>query len=56
MKNQAEKYSYRVEWSEEDGAYLARVLEFPSLAAHGSSLEKAIGELKKAVRASMSAV
>ena len=27
-----EKYTYRVEWSEEDKLHLARCLEFPSLA------------------------
>lgn len=44
-----EKYSYQVAWSEEDEAYVARVLEFPSLAAHGDSLEAALRELKSVV-------
>jgi hypothetical protein len=30
-----EKYTYRVEWSEEDKLHIGRCLEFPSLAAHG---------------------
>ena len=31
----AEHYLYTVGWSEDDEAYVARVAEFPSLAAHG---------------------
>lgn len=29
--NKAEKYTYRVVWSEEDGEFVATVAEFPSL-------------------------
>jgi len=44
-----EKYTYRLEWSEEDQVYLARCLEFPSLAAHGDTEEKALSEIKEVV-------
>lgn len=40
-----EHYLYTVSWSEEDEAYIARVAEFSSLAAHGDSPEKALTEL-----------
>lgn len=53
MKNLVDKYSYRVVWSEDDEAFIAHCLEFPSVKAHGSSQEKAIAELRKAVRASI---
>jgi predicted HicB family RNase H-like nuclease len=42
----AEHYTYTVRWSEEDGAYVGRVAEFPSLAAHGRTLEAALREIK----------
>jgi predicted HicB family RNase H-like nuclease len=47
----AEQYLYSVGWSEEDEAYVARVAEFPSLAAHGDTQEAALREIKKVVRA-----
>ena len=43
------KYTYRVGWSEEDGAFVARCLEFPSLGAHGSSTEAALKEIQSVV-------
>lgn len=46
----ADQYLYSVGWSEEDDAYVARVAEFPSLAAHGRSSELALRELKSVVR------
>lgn len=48
-KNRAEDYSYTVVWSDEDDAFIARVNEFPSLAAHGKSQEKALRELRGVV-------
>jgi len=36
-----DRYTYREEWSEEDGVYLARCLEFPSVAAHGPGPDRA---------------
>jgi len=54
MSNEiADKYTYRVGWSEEDGVHIARCLEFPSLAAHGSTPETALAEIKKVVSASI---
>jgi len=44
-----EKYTYRVEWSEEDQLHIARCLEFPSLAAHGTTAEGALKEIEKVV-------
>ncbi len=48
-KNRAEDYSYAVAWSDEDNAFIARVTEFPSLAAHGKSQEKALREVRGVV-------
>lgn len=43
-------YNYRVKWSPEDDAFVARVLEFKSLSAHGDSREEALAELKEVVQ------
>ena len=43
-------YIYSVVWSEEDHAYIGRVLEFPSLAAHGSTQAKALSEIRSVVQ------
>jgi predicted HicB family RNase H-like nuclease len=48
-KNRAEDYSYNVAWSDEDDAFIARVTEFPSLAAHGKTQEKALREVRGVV-------
>jgi len=40
----AEDYYYSVAWSEEDEAFIGRVAEFPSLAAHGPTLQKGLRE------------
>ena len=45
----AEQYLYSVGWSEADEAFVARVAEFPSLAAHGETLEEALQEIKTVV-------
>ena len=45
----SEKYTYRVEWSEEDQLHIGRCLEFPSLAAHGDTVEGALKEIEKVV-------
>lgn len=50
MKNLINRYTYREEWSEEDEAYIARCLEFPSLAAHGPTPEAALSEIKTVVQ------
>ena len=49
MKNKIDKYTYRVEWSEEDKAHLARCLEFPSLIAHSKTPERALKEIRLVV-------
>ncbi len=48
-----DKYTYRVEWSEEDQVHIARCLEFKSLVAHGKSIESAIHEIKNVVEESV---
>ena len=47
----AEKYTYRVAWSQEDDAFVARVAEWPSLAADGETMEAALAELRGVVAA-----
>lgn len=42
-------YNYRVKWSPADDAFIARVLEFESLTAHGDSKEEALLELQEVV-------
>jgi predicted HicB family RNase H-like nuclease len=52
MKKQVsnlEKYLYNVGWSEADECFVSRVVEFPSLAAHGDTQEEALREIKNAV-------
>ena len=46
-----ENYLYTVGWSEDDETYIARVAEFPSLAAHGDSQEIALRTLHHVVKA-----
>ena len=53
MNEMVNKYTYRVEWSEENSAHISRCFEFPSLAAHGNTPEAALEEIKKAVAASI---
>ena len=47
VRYKPDEYSFSVVWSEEDKAFIGRVLEFPSLAAHGSSPEKRIREMRR---------
>ena len=53
MKNKTDKYTYRIEWSEEDKTHVGRCLEFPSLAAHGETVEGALKEIEIAVSATI---
>ena len=46
----AKHYLYTVGWSEDDEAYVARVAEFPSLAAHGNSQETALRSVQQVVK------
>jgi predicted RNase H-like HicB family nuclease len=48
---QADEYHYIVGWSEEDRAFVGRVAEFESLAAHGRTLEAALREIKAVLQA-----
>ena len=45
----AEDYSYGVAYSGEDDAFIGRVVEFPSLAAHSDTLEGALREITSVV-------
>ena len=45
----AEQYLYSVGWSEKDKTFIARVAEFPSLAAHGETQEESMREIKSVV-------
>ena len=49
MNKLIEKYTYRIEWSEDDKIHIARCLEFPSLATHGDTAEEALHEIEKVV-------
>jgi len=49
----SEKFTYRVEWSQEDQVHIARCLEFPSLKAHGNSAKKALEEIESVVSSSI---
>jgi predicted RNase H-like HicB family nuclease len=40
----ASEYIYAVQWSDEDDAFVCRVLDFPLIATHGSTEEAAIHE------------
>lgn len=44
-----ENYSFRLEWSDEDGGYIATCPEFPGLSAFGETPEQAIEEAKIAL-------
>ena len=50
-KSRADRYQFAVGWSEEDEIYVARVAEFPSLAAHGENPEEALKEIRFVVSA-----
>ncbi|HEY0405802.1 MAG TPA: type II toxin-antitoxin system HicB family antitoxin [Pyrinomonadaceae bacterium] len=44
-------YTYEAVWSPEDRAFIARVKEFPSLAAHGASRGSSLRALRSVVDA-----
>jgi predicted HicB family RNase H-like nuclease len=46
-----DRYTYTVAWSAEDHAYVSRVAEFPSLAAHGDTIESALIEIRNVLGA-----
>ena len=43
------KYAYFVEYDKEDDVFVAKCAEFPDIAAHGKSQEKALTEVRKAI-------
>jgi len=45
-----DKYTYHVEWSEEDKTHIAYCLEFPSLKVHGDTVIEALNEIEKVVK------
>lgn len=49
MKDIANHYSYRIEWSEEDGEYVGTVLEFPGLSWLDDSPAKALSGIQHVV-------
>lgn len=53
IKDLVDKYTFRVEWSEEDSTHIAHCLEFPSLLAHGDTSEIALREIEKVVTESI---
>jgi predicted RNase H-like HicB family nuclease len=46
-------YSFRIEWSEENEAFIGRCLEFPSLAAHAPTPNKALKSIEEVVEESV---
>ena len=52
-KYEASDYQYTVSWSEEDQAFVGRVAEFSSLAAHGDALEEALREISLVVEGTL---
>ena len=53
MDTMIDKYTYRLEWSDENKCRVARCLEFPSLGAHGNTAEKTLKEIRTVVAASI---
>jgi predicted HicB family RNase H-like nuclease len=45
----ADEYIYSVVWSDDDEVFVGRVVEFPSLAAHGDTMEDALKEIREVV-------
>lgn len=48
-REKLDRYTYSVLWSARDNLFIARVAEFPLLAAHGKSQTDALKEIKIAV-------
>tara|TARA_B100000614_G_scaffold136019_1_gene121049 strand:- start:1000 stop:1401 length:402 start_codon:yes stop_codon:yes gene_type:complete len=43
-------YQFSSTWAEKDQVFVAKVLEFPSLSAHGDSPQEAISELEQVIK------
>lgn len=48
-----DKYTYRIEWSDEDGSYIGRCLEFSLLSSQEKTQEAALKEIRTAVEATV---
>lgn len=51
MTKLVDEYTYGIAFSPEDGLFIGRVAEWPSLAAHGASGEAALREIRSVVEA-----
>lgn len=49
----ANDYTYETSYSHEDGAYVARVVDFPYIATHGDSAAEAIANAEEVVAMSL---
>lgn len=50
MVAESDKYTYRVQWSEEDGEYVGLCAEFPGLSWLAPSAEKALKGIRSVVK------
>ena len=49
------RYTIVLRWSDEDNAFIAESPDLPGIAAHGSSYEEALHEMKEAISWSLDA-
>ena len=54
MKNDLDRYTYRLTWSEEDEEHVGLCAEFPSLSWLDSTPEKALSGIRKLVKGTLS--
>lgn len=54
MKNDLDRYTYRLTWSEEDEEHVGLCAEFPSLSWLDSTPEKALTGIRKLVKGALS--
>ena len=45
-----DRYEIDIAWSDEDGAFVARIPQMPYAGAHGDTHEEALAEAKEAIR------
>lgn len=50
------RYSYRVEWSSEDEAYVTRCVGLPSLAAHGETPGASLTEIEQVTQEAVASI
>lgn len=50
LKELADKYAYQVEWSDEDGEYVATVAEMPLMSWLDADMDKALEGIRMAVQ------